>query len=86
MVDAQTQDQPSSPNAESSKRLWKGVWRMEVPNKVRHFIWRAVSEPLPMKKNLLKQCVVTDGICGLCEDGLEDSIHALWLCDCVKPI
>lgn len=86
MADAQTQDQPNSSNVESSKRLWKGVWRMEVPNKVRHFIWRVVSESLPTKKNLLKRYVVIDGIYGLCKDGLEDSIHALWLCDCVKPI
>ncbi|KAK9983282.1 hypothetical protein SO802_032807 [Lithocarpus litseifolius] len=39
---AQSRDQPSSSNIEASKRLWKGVWKIEVPNKVRHFIWRAV--------------------------------------------
>ena len=59
---------------------------MKVPNKVRHFIWRAVGESLPIKKNLLKSCVVLDGLCGLCKVGVEDSIHALWLCDSVKPI
>ena len=83
---AQSQDLPSSSNADVSKRLWKGVWSMEVPNKVRHFIWRAVGESLPIKKNLLKSCVVLDGLCGLCKVGVEDSIHALWLCDSVKPI
>ena len=59
---------------------------MEVPNKVPHFIWRAVGESLPTKKNLVKRCVATDGHCGLCEVEVEDSIHALWLCDDVKPI
>ena len=35
---AQSQDLPSSSNADASKMLWKGVWSVEVPNKVRHFI------------------------------------------------
>ncbi|KAK9998718.1 hypothetical protein SO802_018321 [Lithocarpus litseifolius] len=83
---AQSQDQPSSSNIEASKRLWKGVWKIEVPNKVRHFIWRAVGESLPTKKNLMKRCIVSDALCGLCESEVEDSIHALWLCDGVKPI
>ena len=86
LVAAQAQNQPSSSSTEASKRLWKGVWRMEVPNKVCHFVWRAVGESLPTKKNLVKRCVATDGHCGLCEVEVEDSIHALWLCDDVKPI
>ena len=86
LVAAQSQDQLSSSSTEASKRLWKGVWRMEVPNKVHHFIWRAVGESLPTKKNLVKRCVASDGLCGLCEVEVEDSIHALWLCDGVKSI
>ena len=35
---AQSRDLPSSSNADASKMLWKGVWSVEVPNKVRHFI------------------------------------------------
>ncbi|XP_050290614.1 uncharacterized protein LOC126728906 [Quercus robur] len=52
LVAAQAQNQPSSSSTEASKRLWKGVWRMEVPNRVRQFVWRAVGESLPTKKNL----------------------------------
>ena len=57
-----------------------------MPNKVRHFIWRAIGESLPTKKNLVKQCVASNGRCGLCKVKVEDSIHALSLCDRVKPI
>ena len=35
---AQSRDLPSSSNVDASKMLWKGVWSVEVPNKVRYFI------------------------------------------------
>ena len=30
--------------------------------------------------------MVADGLCELCYDCNEDSVHALWYCDLVKPI
>lgn len=41
---------------------------MDVPHKVYHFNWRVVGESLPTKKNLLKRCIVADGIYDLYED------------------
>ena len=58
----------------------------EVLNKVRHFLWRAIHESLPTKINLYKCLVLHSGICDACGDCAEDGIHALWLCDAVKPI
>ena len=73
-------------NTEVGKDLWNSIWKMEVPNKVRHFLWRAVRESLPTKSNLHRRQVLSSGVCDACSDCTEDGIHALWFCDAVKPI
>lgn len=50
------------------KWRWNDIWKLQVPNKVCHFIWRAIRESLPIKLNLHKRQVVTDGLCELCRD------------------
>ena len=56
------QDQPSSSNVEAGKGLWNGIWKLKVPNKVRHFLWRAVHESLSTKCNLHRRQVLSFGI------------------------
>ena len=71
---------------EAGKGFWNGIWKLKVPNKVKHFLWRAVREALPTKCNLHRRQVLSSGICDACGDYGEDEIHALWFCDAVKPI
>ena len=71
---------------EGGKGLWNGIWKLRVPLKVCHFLWRVVREVLPTKLNLLKRNVVADGLCELCRESNEDCLYALWLCDSVKAI
>ncbi|KAK7823248.1 hypothetical protein CFP56_035709, partial [Quercus suber] len=63
------------------QEVWKGVWKIQASNKVRHFIWRAVKDSLPTKENLKKEQIQLDVTCSLCDDSEEDTMHALWLCD-----
>ena len=86
LVTTQQQDRPGVSNTEVGKDLWNSIWKMEVPNKVRHFLWLAVRESLPTKSNLHRQQVLSSGVCDACGDCTEDGIHALWFCDAVKPI
>ena len=69
---------PSNPSAHSSS--WNHIWDLEVPNKIKHFIWRACCESLPIKKNLFTKKVTRNAVCDLCHVGVEDVIHALWGC------
>ena len=71
----------ASSSLDSTNRVWKGVWKIQAPNKVRHFIWRAVMDSLPTKENLKKRQIQLDVTCSLCNDSEEDLMHALWLCD-----
>lgn len=34
------------------KQFWKGVWNLRVPNKIKHFDWRACNNALPTMVNL----------------------------------
>ena len=57
--------------------FWKKIWGLKVPNKVKHFVWRARNEALPSKKNLFHRNVTKSAICGGWHSELEDTIHAL---------
>ena len=39
---------PSLSNGEDSK-VWKSIWKIRAPQKIRHFMWRAVKDSLPSK-------------------------------------
>ncbi|XP_050290092.1 uncharacterized protein LOC126728284 [Quercus robur] len=32
--------------------VWKGIWKIKTPQKIKHFIWRAAKGSLPTKQNL----------------------------------
>lgn len=73
-------------DVDAGKRFWNGIWKLQVLNKVRHFMWRASSESLPTNSNLFKRHILSDSSCSLCEDHPEDVLHCLWLCDYAKCV
>ena len=75
---------PSNPLAHSSS--WKQIWDLDVPSKIKHFIWRACYESLATKKNLFTKKVTRSANYDLCHDGVEDVIHALWGCQVIKEV
>ena len=62
------------------KGLWKAVWSLESPNKVKHLIWRACKNSLPTKGNLVCRHIITDHSCDRCSRGREDILHGVWSC------
>lgn len=50
-------------NQNQDKDLWKGVWGLLTPNKLRNFIWRACRNTLPPKKNLVRRTIITYSTC-----------------------
>ncbi|XP_042958214.1 uncharacterized protein LOC122293826 [Carya illinoinensis] len=78
-------DQQGSPDAESSNAsaqrvVWRNIWKMPVPNKIKIFAWRACKDVLPSKANLLLKHVPNDGLCNFSNEDLEGSYHALVNC------
>ena len=62
------------------KKFWKAIWKLQVPPKIRNFIWRACRNALPTKQVLMRRKIVADLICERCKLDMEDAKHALWSC------
>ena len=68
------------------KLLWKSIWNLQLPNKIRSFVWSACHEPLATKSNLKKRQITKDDICSQCRKGAETSLHLFWFCDKAEEV
>lgn len=64
--------------------LWKDLWKLQVPMKVRVFLWRALNSCLPTKCRLQSRMVQTYNVCPLCGSDSETADHCLIQCLFVK--
>ena len=71
---------PSSSNLHPQRHLWRGVWMLRTPNKVKHFIWRACNNSLPTLDNLFRRKIVSSTCCNTCNTHPEDILHVVWGC------
>ncbi|RYR56284.1 hypothetical protein Ahy_A05g022025 [Arachis hypogaea] len=75
-------DNHRNPSTSEDKReIWREVWRMEVPQKIRMFLWKACQDILPVGSNLYKRKIASDPKCQICLKSPETVEHALLLCD-----
>ena len=77
-------EKPGPSHLSGQDVIWKHIWELTVPSKVKHFLWRACNESLPTKKNLFRRQVIRTATCDGCREETEDSVHALWGCQVVK--
>ena len=49
LVDNENQSLPSSSATNGDGSVWKKIWKVRVPHKIRHFLWRAAKDSLPTK-------------------------------------
>ena len=60
--------------------LWKNIWSLIVPNKVKNLLWRACQNATPTKANLVQRTIIEDPLCDRCRAEHETPLHALWEC------
>ncbi|PRQ55603.1 putative reverse transcriptase zinc-binding domain-containing protein [Rosa chinensis] len=60
--------------------LWKLVWSLKSLPKIKHFIWRAVSNFVATKANLFRRKLSKDPLCPLCHLFPETIEHLLLSC------
>ncbi|KAF5478245.1 hypothetical protein F2P56_004821 [Juglans regia] len=75
-----------SSNWQITKQMWKLVWNLNVPRKVKHFIWKALQSILPTKLNMWKRNVVEDATCPICKKEEESIQHVLWNCPAANNV
>jgi hypothetical protein len=66
--------------------VWKIIWNLKVPSKVKKIIWRALHGILPLKSILINRHIGDSGECPICHLDAEDILHLLFKCEPVKAI
>ncbi|XP_042939333.1 uncharacterized protein LOC122274353 [Carya illinoinensis] len=59
---------------------WKSIWELNVPGKVKTFMWKAGNDLLATKWNLFKRKILDDPLCPTCQTDTETVMHLLWQC------
>lgn len=79
--------EPSSLSSGSAPHpIWKKLWSLKVPNKVKIFCWRSLHNAIPCFGVLVDQHISTSAQCPVCKQHAEDVAHALSGCTRVRQI
>lgn len=60
--------------------MWRKLWHLKHPSKIKKFTWGAFKDSLPYFKNPCSKKIVKDMNCKLCNQPVEDLSHALLFC------
>lgn len=74
----EVRDQPrdgSCSNDSDIKCFWRRIWRLHIPNKVKHFAWIACKNILPTLSNLKRRGIIEDDTCEACGTDTESTGH-----------
>lgn len=72
--------QDYSSNAHGEERLWKHIWPINVPPKIKCFLWRACHEAIGVCHELNKRIQNINPECHLCKSSMETVLHCLIQC------
>ncbi|KAK8999802.1 hypothetical protein V6N11_065298 [Hibiscus sabdariffa] len=64
--------------------IWKRVWKLKVPQRVRVFAWLMLHERLLINVERVRQHSAEVDLCDVCMHGREDIDHVLRLCIVAK--
>ncbi|KAL4367152.1 hypothetical protein GQ457_05G012660 [Hibiscus cannabinus] len=62
------------------KNIWKSIWKLHAPPKIRSFIWKLCYNAVATKENLHSRFHLSDGKCPRCHDSVESVEHVLFFC------
>jgi len=66
--------------------IWKSIWQLDVPNKIKHFMWRLVHNSHPLRGNLIQRGMKIIDKCVVCGATGEDGGHLFFKCKMAKKI
>ena len=68
------------------ERLWKKVWHLNSPSKIKIFAWRACVDAFPTMVNLKKRSIGETDICPCCGGEVESIFHSIIRCEVAKRV
>jgi hypothetical protein len=72
-------------SASAGKGVWKDLWKLKCPGKIKHFLWRLAHNSHPLRCNLIRRGMQIDISCLVCGRMGEDGAH-LFKCKLAKQI
>ncbi|GKV15133.1 hypothetical protein SLEP1_g25935 [Rubroshorea leprosula] len=66
--------------------IWKAVWFLNVPPKIKHVLWRIIWENLPYRDILLSRGIDVEPGCGICNTTEESYFHLFFDCEWSKKV
>ena len=66
--------------------MWHKIWILKCPNRVKHFIWRFINNPLALRTNLKRTDIDVDMRCAICQWLDEDGAHLFFKCKWAKKL
>ncbi|KAK5813218.1 hypothetical protein PVK06_028666 [Gossypium arboreum] len=63
---------------DNSKLLYKSLWELQLPSKIKIHMWRLLNDYVPDFLNLARRELRVDTGCRLCKEAPKDIHHILW--------
>jgi hypothetical protein len=76
----------SSSVPRGDRAVWRKLWKLPIPPKVRNFLWKLINNGLPTNANRCFRHLTADGACELCRHDNEDGFHAVMDCPHAKGL
>jgi ribonuclease HI/ribosomal protein L37AE/L43A len=70
----------------NESRMWKTIWKLNLPNAEKVFFWRACQNILPTRENLVRKKITQDPSCPICGQEDETIAHTLWYCPSAQDV
>ncbi|KAL5798630.1 hypothetical protein ACOSQ2_003450 [Xanthoceras sorbifolium] len=77
-VAAQDKLSLSGSSSSPDSKWWLALWNLNIPPKIKIFIWRVCHNAIPSLCNLCSRKIVVDPCCSRCGNAPESSAHALF--------
>lgn len=68
------------------KKSWDNIWKLNVKQKLKHFIWKCLSNILLVNDPIFHRISKGIPLCCLCGEGMEIVEHVLFNCMHAKEI
>lgn len=66
--------------------VWKDLWKLRCPSKIKHFLWRLTHNSRPLICNLIRCGMKIDTRCPVCNQMSKDGGHLFFKCKLAKEI
>ena len=74
------------PSLDRLHRWWNFLWKLNIPPKIKLFIWKVFHNAFSSSENLLKQGISIDPRCKLCSHNFESSFHVFFHCTFARDV